>query len=475
MSFRLPAAFLTLLAGAGLALAQDAAPEEKDAQIKALKERIASLEKQLEAPKSAPETTTAPLHTPADLTTPPAIHTDCPTSCAGPRFYGSTEYLLWWIKNQPVPAPLITTTSAPITLTSPTPGAIGGPGTTVLLGGRDYDNGQRNGGRFTIGGWLDPEQRFGVEGSYLFLANQSFTHTLSTPGGPGAHPLIVPFNNPETISVDGFTLPAGQTVGPYFIPFVGAIPGVGALPSSASLTVFSRMDGYELNGVYGFGRSGGPRFEVLAGFRNLNLHEQLRFATTNSAPTNPFVAVSLNTLDQFDTKNDFFGGQVGGRMHYTFRGVELSATGKVAIGSMYEQVGISGQTSIAGNLPTGLTGGPGGNFSFLFPGGNFAQPTNIGEHSQNRFAVVPEVTLDAGYWVTSWARISVGYTFLYASEVARPGNQIDPSINIAQTGLGSDIVHLIGVPIPGPARPAYLGSHSDFWAQGVNFGLEFRF
>jgi len=77
------------------------------------------------------------------------------------------------------------------------------------------------------------------------------------------------------------------------------------------------------------------------------------------------------------------------------------------------------------------------------------------QHFSNvsRFAVVPEVNLNVGYQFADWARAYVGYDFLYASDVAQPGEQINPA------GL-----------IFAPVQP-----HTDFWAQGVNFGLEFRF
>ena len=56
--------------------------------------------------------------------------------------------------------------------------------------------------------------------------------------------------------------------------------------------------------------------------------------------------------------------------------------------------------------------------------------------------------------------------FLFLSNVARPGNQIDRTVNTTQ---------LFGTPpVVGPARPAPLFNQSDFWAQGVNVGLEFH-
>jgi hypothetical protein len=83
--------------------------------------------------------------------------------------------------------------------------------------------------------------------------------------------------------------------------------------------------------------------------------------------------------------------------------------------------------------------------------------------------VIPETRLQFGYDVTSRVRARVGYNFLYVSDVLRPGNQIDRVVNVNQNGLvGTGTVQT-------PAVPAPLLQHSDFWAQGVTFGLEFRF
>src|SRR5262245_37192291 len=57
------------------------------------------------------------------------------------RLTASAEYLLWWTKNQPVPGPLVTTTS---TLNGT--GIIGAPGTSVLCGDGDLDSKLHSGG-----------------------------------------------------------------------------------------------------------------------------------------------------------------------------------------------------------------------------------------------------------------------------------------------------------------------------------------
>jgi flagellar motor protein MotB len=83
--------------------------------------------------------------------------------------------------------------------------------------------------------------------------------------------------------------------------------------------------------------------------------------------------------------------------------------GKVALGSTIEQLSVNGGTfSSYGSAP----------------GAYLAQPTNMGLFSRSQFAVVPELNLNFGVRLNPWTSIVVGYSFLYVSSVARPGDQI---------------------------------------------------
>jgi len=66
----------------------------------------------------------------------------------------------------------------------------------------------------------------------------------------------------------------------------------------------------------------------------------------------------------------------------------------------------------------------------------------------------------------------VGYSFLYISGVARPGDQIDRAINPNQAPA---ITVANPPPLNGPSRPAFPAADSDFWAHGVNLGVRLRF
>jgi hypothetical protein len=107
-----------------------------------------------------------------------------------------------------------------------------------------------------------------------------------------------------------------------------------------------------------------------------------------------------------------------------------------------------------------------------FTGGYFALPSNIGSHTRTVFAVVPEIGINVGYQITPWASVFVGYSFLYTNNVVRPGNQLNRNVNPNQS------VAYTGDPLSvsdAPAVPAFKFNSSDFWAQGVNVGLGFRF
>jgi len=102
-------------------------------------------------------------------------------------------------------------------------------------------------------------------------------------------------------------------------------------------------------------------------------------------------------------------------------------------------------------------------------GGSLAQPSNIGRITSTDFSVVTEVTLTAGYQVTPHLRVLVGYTFIDWNRILRAGNQIDRQVNIAQVPTSPQFA-------PGAAGPPiFPGTRTDFWAQGINVGLELKF
>jgi hypothetical protein len=344
--------------------------------------------------------------------------------------YGSAEYLLWWTKDSPAPVPLVTDD-------------VLGPGTRVHLGGDDIGLGARNGARFTVGYWLNPD--WAVEATGFFLSTGTESRSVAGSGLPGTPDLFVPFFD-STIPGENVT----------------NLSLAGAFSGAATETLRSRLWGIELNGVKAVAGQGPWRVELLGGFRYLKLGEEYSFVTSSpDLPPGPITV--FDTVDVFDATNDFYGAQLGVRARYQAGNFMVGGGVKVAVGVTHQSVDVAGSlTTNQFTVPTVVT----------FAGGYFAQPTNIGSHTRNRFGVVPEANLNVGYRLTSWMSIIAGYTFLYASNVVRPGEQIDRTVNPTQSPS-------FGGPVPanlvGEARPRFKFEGSDFWAHGLTLGVAFQF
>ncbi len=361
------------------------------------------------------------------------------------RFWATGEYLLWWIKGAPLPTPLLTGSNPADA------GVLGRPTTRVLFGGEDVNLEGRSGGRFSAGVWFDRGQRAGLEGSYLFLGSHAVRQFAGVSGDRLDTLLAVPFRDANPAA------PGESSV---------VVSAPNAFSGAADLTVNSELWGAELNGVVRLWSE--PRWSVglLFGFRYLQMNESLTYRTSSPdfPPSTPD-DVRL-TFDGFDARNRFYGGQLGGRVEYAAGRFFIRATGKLALGSVQQRVTIAGTT-----LTNDFTDSTGP--AQQFPGGYLAQRTNLGAYERDRFAVVPEVTVNVGCQVTRRMRASVGYTFLYLSEAARPGNHIDRVINSSQSEAIQFAPQVGG--LTGPGRPAFSFRDSDFWAQGINLGLEFRY
>lgn len=367
------------------------------------------------------------------------------------NLYGTVEFLLWHLRDSRTP-PLITTSSV-LTRNVPfIPGAIGSPGTVVLFGG-DLDHGWTPGIRGTLGYWFDPCQTLGIEGGIFALEHRGITYVAGSEGNP---PLFRPFFNQS------------PTLNP---PFVGEDVQDVAFPNELSGTVIANLDsrlwGAELNLrkslCYGLTRHCTCyNVDLLAGFRYLSLDESLQIdedlVTRRVDNLGPPPGTRFVLHDEFRTDNRFYGGQLGAAAEFR-RGIWfLSIRGIVALGGTRQEVRIDGAT---------LATAPDGQ-SLIRRGGLLTQPTNIGRYERTVFSVVPEVGINVGCQVTEGLRIFAGYSFLYWSNVVRPGETVDRVVNVTQ---------LPGSPVPfsGPARPAFVWSDTDLWVHGFNAGLELRY
>lgn len=344
------------------------------------------------------------------------------------------EYLLWWTKTSRIP-PLLTT--------GPTsdlrPGAIDSEFTRILYGDAvDFED--RHGGRFSLeiprgeGAWS-------IGLVYFFLSSRDVGLERDSPGNPVlARPFFNVLNQQEDSSLTTY-------------------PGFAS--GAVSIISDSVLHGGEANIQVGWQRAETVHLTLLAGFRYLDLHENLTILETSVLdPAAPIVQAgqTITVWDRFEGRNDFYGGQVGAILEVRQPRWILHLASKVALGNVHETLRIRGRTTVHADP------------MFDEPAGLLALATNSGTSSRNAFAVVPEVTAKLGLRLSERCTFFGGYTFMAWTDVVRPGDQIDRNLNPnlipTSSTFGSPAI---------PAQPTRFFRTSDYWAQGMTLGFEIRY
>jgi hypothetical protein len=370
------------------------------------------------------------------------------------RTWVNADYLLWALKAAPVSEPLLTTGP----LTNPTgtgSGILGNPGTQILAGDQNLNTGLYSG--FHVGGgWVNCANTVGVSGDFFYLAQKgtNLNFASDATGNPLiARPVIDARTGNET------TL---------FVAAPNAFSGSANIGSTTSLF------GADANLLWPVCRGCCDDeivryFYFLSGFRYLNLRDELTIgqSTTvlpagisffNGLPV--LTPGTIGVLDDIRTLNQFYGGQIGVQTGLTWWRFTVNGTAKVALGSMREEATFSGNTSVNYRGASAIT-----------DSGLLASGSNNGTHTRNILAVVPEGNVTVNVEITPQIKLMLGYTILYASNVARPGEQIDRNVNRTTVPTSE----AFNPSVPGPQRPAFNWNGTDFWAQGINVGIGLRF
>jgi hypothetical protein len=385
-------------------------------------------------------TQTAPRPAEAPALTPPAADV---WSVAGPsgdgRLWAEADFLLWWMRGARLPA-LVTTspTGTPITRA----GVLGSSSTTVLFGDSLVNDDLRAGGRLAVGFWFD-DGCLGIEADFFMLESKAARFAAASGGDPI---LSRPFIDAGTGQ------PSSERI---------AFPG----DTSGSVQAFEGSTGLLGAGVLlreNVCCADGFRLDVLGGYRYLRFtdHVGVTEDLTNLNPNNPnFIPVGANILvaDRFDSRNDLHALDFGLVGQWRRGPLSLDLRGKLAVGYDHQAVDITGGTTVT------VAGAP----PALNRGGLLALGGNIGHHSRDEVAVVPELDLKLAYQVTPRLKASVGYSYLYWSDVVRAGNQIDATVNPA-------LIPPVVTP-SGPTRPAFAFQRSSLWVQGISLGLEITY
>lgn len=389
------------------------------------------------------------------------------------RYWAHADYLGWSLNGMYAPA-LVTEAERG------NKGAIG-PDTTVVYGDGGLLDNYRNGVRFQLGAWLDCSGCTALEGEYFMLPEAReifFDH------GNGLRTIARPFFNS-----DGYQ--DSELVS--YLPKPGdPLLNTGAL--AGGITIDSRSEFYGagmrlLRNVCVVDNGCGPakRVDLVLGYRHLQLAESIHIRE-DLASLDPSL-LSANSAyvvrDEFDARNSFNGADLGFLWRWEQRRWSLDLLTKLALGSNQQRVVINGNTTTADttkvysvNTTNPASSNPrtstitlppdGENQGQYTGGGLLAQRGNIGTYSESVFGLVPELGATVGYQLNSRWKARVGYSLLIWTNVVRPGDQIDGTINRNylpdEVGNGS---------VPGPKHPSFAFHRTTLYAQGLNLGLEY--
>jgi hypothetical protein len=381
--------------------------------------------------------------TPPDPAAPPPPDSPFLVPGSAPCFYLGAEYLLWWARRDHTP-PLATTGDPQLGAAA---GRLGNADTVVLFGGA-LDRNPMSGVRFTAGVYCDDRACNAIEVTGFFLPQASDRFSASSAQFPV---LARPF----------FSLNEGIER----VQFV-ALPG--SSTGTLRINAPSEVWGMQANMTCKWCSGCDYRLDLLGGFRFLSLREQLEviedIQTLPGLP-DPFNNTHVLVRDSFATNNQFYGGQVGASYQKTIDRFTLGATGILAMGVTHQELTIQGSQQFPPGTPNVDTR----------PGGLLALNSNIGRFARDRFAVVPELTLTAGYFLTENVQVTLGYNFLYWSSVVRPGDQIDRNLDVTRIPNFTLRTPVPAVPGAPGAHPGVLFKDTDYWLQGLTVGLRFTF
>jgi hypothetical protein len=332
---------------------------------------------------------------------------------------------MWWTKGSSLP-PLVTT--SPGGTPAIDAGVLGQPGTTVLFGDEQGGQEMQIGGRATFGLWLDPEHHVTAAGRFYGLGGDETRFADASDGDPI---LALPFFN-ALLGIEDAQLVA--------------FPGVAEGSIQASYEQFNFMGAESFIEIM-MERDRCRRTGLIMGYHFLRLDDRLQMDVFIDDDPTATVGTTFDIFDRFATQNEFHGGMIGLRSVRSRGCVSLDSLLKVSFGNMREQVTIAGETLIDGVLVPG--------------GGFFARDTNIGEFEQNRFAFIPELTMNLKYHINPCLNFHIGYNLIWISHAVTAGEQIDRNINPA-------------LPI-GPQVPVFQFNDENYWVQGLNFGVNFDY
>ena len=299
-----------------------------------------------------------------------------------------------------------------IAFTSPQvlpPGLVTDPAGNQLVGG-STSYGISYALRLEGGIWLDSDQRLGVQAIFTGIFRQNVT--IDVPAGNFINTTSTPAMTP--------------------LPFALIGPGL-------MFTTWTQLNYGDINNLFRLLRNDHFRVYGIIGAKYAELEEDVQFQYSIMTPGSAW-------LDEFHTRNDFYGVNLGLYLAANYGNWGVDMTLKCGLGVNYSAISVMGSNT--NTAPT--------NFQV------FTADSNIGFFESSLFSVMPEANINLIYQFTPRIQFRVGYNFAAITNVMRPGPQIVPNIDPLVAGGAHD-------------QPALPFNTSTFIVHGVNFGATWRY
>lgn len=350
-----------------------------------------------------------------------------------PDTWLTAEMLLWFPQARSTPPLGVGNASGQL----PVIGAEG-----AVIDGDSFGNGLAPGFRADVGRYFG-DGTFGIGGRVWVLGNDRDRQSFAGDGSDVS--FGIPFFN---TAVDG-----GQAIGEDAV-IVGFNDGNLSVEGQADAVSRLSIVAAELYGRALLGQSRNHRLELLGGYSFFKIEDDLTL-NTHAVTLQPQPITATAFSDHFRTRNEFHGGQIGGEFTLQRGRWTASSLTKVHLGTMAQRVAVAGSSGSAlapdpveQNVDQGL----------------FARGSAQGERRRDVFAFAPEVNLKLGYQFRERVNLHVGYTFVYWSNVALAGEQMDRSLHLDGSDLGE----------AGPERYSPIRS-VGYWVQGIDLGATVTF
>jgi hypothetical protein len=372
------------------------------------------------------------------------------------RIWLRGEYLLWRVSNENLPTPLVTTSTAPNSIDDG--GFLGQAHTRILLGDQSVGLGNLPGARIAMG--IGPEFMPPVEIIGYFV-NGGMTLFNGTSDGSANAPVITrPIVVEQLPRVNGFAVEGGFSYG---------FPGLTA--GSLNVTSTFNLWGIEPTLWLPLCASDALFINAMVGYKYADLSEDLTFTGTLRS-ANQLIVIDFGgnpngfgqgfttlAFDQFRTRNQFNGGNLGLRAGLGFGRLGVMVDTKLALGDNHEKLDVAGSSTLFGPLSSVQS-------SPSLPGGVLALRSNSGIFSRDEFTVIPEVGVNISFTVHENIRLVVGFNWMWWSSVVRPGDQLTNVIDSRQAPTHTFYNPSAATPVPGPSF-----NQTSLSIFGLNAGL----